>query len=64
MGAKGSPKGAEREPKRSQRGQKGTKLEAPEVQKVEKLIFLICFKTIGVYNIFEDLGVQVGDQEL
>ena len=61
---KGSPKGAQREPKRSQRGQKGTKVEAPEVQKVEKWIFKIVKKTNGFYSIFEDLGVQVGAQEL
>ena len=36
---KRSPKGVEREPKRSQRCQKGTKVEAPEVQKMEKFVF-------------------------
>ena len=60
---KGSPKGAQREPKRRQRRQKGAKLEAPEVQKVEMLIFQNREKTIGFYSIFEDLGVQVGAQE-
>ena len=56
---KGRPKGAQREPKRSQRRQKGTKLEAPEVQKVDKSIFQNRLKNNCFYNIFEDLGSKL-----
>ena len=58
---KGSSKGAQEQPKTPKRDQGGGSRGA----KSGKIDFSKSLKkTIGFYNIFEDLGVQVGAQEL
>ena len=58
---KGSSKGAQEEPKTPKRDEVGGPGGAKNIKKYFSNSFK---KTTGFYNIFEDLGVQVGAQEL
>ena len=62
------PKGSQREhqgsPKETKEDKKGRRWRLQRCKKWKSGFFKIVKKTNGFYNIFEDLGVQVGAQEL